>query len=72
MSLVDFISGQAYDVEKIQKICSYNNIILILDLAHAVGVYPIKLNEWNIDAAVWCNYKYLNAGLGSFGGIYVN
>lgn len=43
-----------------------------MDLAHAIGAIPIKLHEWNIDAAVWCSYKYLNSGPGCLGGIFVH
>ncbi|KGG51170.1 50S ribosomal protein L2 [Mitosporidium daphniae] len=42
------------------------------DLAHAVGNIPLALNEWDVDFAVWCTYKYLNAGPGSIGGYYIN
>ena len=41
-------------------------------MAHAIGNLPLQLHEWNIDFAVWCSYKYLNAGPGAIGGCFVH
>jgi len=43
-----------------------------IDLAHAVGNVPLRLHDWNVDFAVWCSYKYLNAGPGAVAGAFIH
>jgi kynureninase len=43
-----------------------------LDLAHGIGNTLLNLHDWNADFAVWCSYKYLNAGPGAIGGCFVH
>jgi kynureninase len=42
------------------------------DLAHAVGNLVLDLHAWQVDFAIWCSYKYLNAGAGAVGGLFVH
>lgn len=49
-----------------------HDIIVGVDLAHAVGNIKLELHDWNIDFACWCSYKYLNSGPGSIAGCFVH
>jgi kynureninase len=33
---------------------------------------PLSLHDWNVDFAVWCSYKYINAGPGAVAGAFVH
>jgi kynureninase len=65
-------SGQLADIERLTKAAHSKGIIIGFDCSHSVGVMPHKFNEWNVDFAFWCNYKYMNGGPGSTGSLYVN
>ncbi|MFK8213369.1 kynureninase [Haloferax volcanii] len=65
-------SGQLFDVEAITEAAHEAGALAGFDLAHSVGAVPHRLSEVGVDFAVWCHYKYLNAGPGSIAGLYVN
>jgi len=69
---VNFFTGQLFDIEKITAFARKRGITVGIDLAHAVGNVPLTLHEWNVDFAVWCSYKYLNAGPGAVAGAFVH
>ena len=69
---VNFFSGQLFDIPKITAAAQKHGIAVGFDLAHAVGNVPLVLHDWNIDFAVWCWYKYLNAGPGAIAAAFVH
>jgi kynureninase len=65
-------SGQLLDVERLAREAHARDILIGLDLAHSAGLVPHHLHDWGIDFGVWCTYKYLNAGPGAVGTLYVH
>lgn len=65
-------SGQLLDIPRLAKAAHDRGALIGLDCAHSVGVLPHAFDEWDIDFAIWCTYKYLNAGPGAVGALYVN
>src|SRR6266480_707953 len=69
---VNFFTGQLFDIPTITKSAQKHGITVGVDLAHAIGNVPLSLHDWNVDFAVWCSYKYLNAGPGAVAGACVH
>lgn len=65
-------SGQLLDMQRLTAEANARSIPIGFDCAHSAGVIPHSFSEWGTDFALWCNYKYLNSGPGSVGGLYVN
>jgi kynureninase len=69
---VNYYTGQAFDLKTIAVAAKQVGAIIGFDLAHAVGNIALQLHDWQVDFAVWCSYKYLNAGPGGVGGAFVH
>ncbi|KAK4241882.1 pyridoxal phosphate-dependent transferase [Achaetomium macrosporum] len=69
---IQYYTGQLLDIPTITSHAHKHGIFVIWDLAHAVGNVPLSLHDWDVDAAAWCSYKYLNAGPGCIGGMFVH
>lgn len=68
----NYLSGQAFPVEKISEWSHAVGANFGLNLAHGAGNLHLQLHKWNVDFAVWCSYKYLNAGPGGIAGAFVH
>ncbi|TFD97732.1 kynureninase [Jeotgalibacillus salarius] len=65
-------SGQLLPIKEITKRAHEKGILVGFDLAHSIGAVPHELHEWEVDFAVWCNYKYMNNGPGGSGGLFIH
>ncbi len=69
---VNFLTGQLFDLGRLAEGARERGAVVGYDLAHAVGNVPLALHDWGVDFAVWCSYKYLNAGPGAVAGCFVH
>jgi kynureninase len=69
---VQYYSGQFFNIKEITKAAHTAGAYAGFDLAHAIGNVPLTLSKDEVDFAVWCSYKYLNAGPGGIAGAFVH
>lgn len=69
---IQYYTGQLFDISTITSYAQSRGLIIGWDCAHAAGNVPLRLHDWNVDFAVWCTYKYMNAGPGAIGGAFVH
>ena len=69
---VQYRTGQAFNLGRIARAAHRAGSIAGFDLAHSIGNVPHALHDIEADFAVWCSYKYLNAGPGAIGGCFVH
>lgn len=69
---VQYRTGQAFDLDEIARLAHEAGAIVGFDLAHAVGNLELGLHASGADFAVWCHYKYMNAGPGAVAGCFVH
>jgi len=69
---VQYRTGQVLDIARITASAHAVGAIAGFDLAHAAGNVPLALHDSGADFAVWCTYKYLNAGPGAIAAAFVH
>jgi kynureninase len=69
---IQYYTGQLFDIPLITRYARERGIVVGWDLAHAAGNVELRLHDWDVDFAVWCTYKYLNAGPGAIAGAFIH
>lgn len=71
LSHVNFKTGELRDMPRITKQAHEAGCLIVWDLAHSAGVVDMSLTESQVDMAVGCTYKFLNAGPGAPGFLFM-
>lgn len=71
-SSVHYFTGQFVDCAAISAAAHSVGAMVGFDCAHAIGNVDLQLHAWGADFAVWCSYKYVNAGPGAVGGAFIH
>ena len=69
---VQYLTGQRLDLAAIARAGHAQGCLVGFDLAHSIGNVEVALHDCGADFAVWCHYKYVNAGPGAVGGAFVH
>jgi kynureninase len=64
-SHIAYHSGYVADVAAITARAHEAGAVVVWDLCHSVGVYPVQLDAWQVDFAVGCTYKFVGGGPGA-------
>ena len=68
----NYLSGQCFDMRAITALGHSMGAMVGFNLAHGAGNILLNLHDDDVDFAVWCCYKFLNAGPGGIAAAFVH
>lgn len=71
LNQVDYRSGEVRDIKGLTEKAHKAGALVISDVCHSAGAIPVDFHDENVDFAIGCTYKYLNAGPGAPAFTYV-
>ncbi len=72
LSHIAYQTGYLADAAAITAVAHQTGALIVWDLCHSVGSTEISLDDWGVDFAVGCTYKFVGAGPGAPALCYVN
>ena len=71
LQVINYRSGARQDVPALTELVHASGAHLLWDASHAVGALDLRLDEWGVQLAVGCTYKYCNSGPGAPAWLYI-
>ena len=71
LQAIHYRSGSRPDIKVITDLVRSHGGLVVWDASHAAGAIDLRFDEWGVDLAVGCTYKYGNSGPGSPAWLYV-
>ena len=72
LQVINYRSGARQDVPALTKLAHDHGAHILWDASHAVGALDLQFDQWGVQLAVGCTYKYCNSGPGSPAWMYIN
>lgn len=64
ISWVQFLTGAKSDILALSKVTREKNIFLFVDIMQGLGLHPMNMKEWGVDAVAGGSHKWLTSPVG--------